>query len=176
MDNRPGWLPDPEDGDRERYWNGSDWTDRVRPAGKVRTLRLPDHVPELQRALAGATADIDAVEDRLSMMFDRTAAPAKPPTPRTPRTPPIGQDAEDPDGVSAFDQLNRGGVDHGDQPDAVDHEPTHAAFDDDSGQGDDDAFAELDAALAAEEADHADEVEEPKKPKKPKRGLFRRRS
>ncbi len=171
MDNRPGWVPDPEDGDRERYWNGSDWTDRVRPAGRSHTLRLPDHVPELQRALAGATADIDAVEDRLSAMFDRTAAPAKPPTPRTP---PIGQDAEDPDGVSAFDELNRAGVEPGDQADAVDQERVHAAYDD-SGQGDDAAaFAELDAALAeAEEADEADEVEQPEKPK---RGLFRRRS
>ena len=27
---------------------------------------LPEHVPELQRALAAATADIDSVEDRLS--------------------------------------------------------------------------------------------------------------
>src|SRR5271157_1623236 len=35
MDSGPGWLPDPKDGDRERYWNGSDWTDRVRPAGKT---------------------------------------------------------------------------------------------------------------------------------------------
>ena len=48
-------------------------------------MRLPDHVPELQRALADATADIDEVEDRLSTLFERTdgapprtdAAPAR---------------------------------------------------------------------------------------------------
>ena len=77
MESGPGWLPDPEDGDRERYWNGSDWTDRVRPAGKARSLRLPEHVPELQRALAGATADIDEVEDRLSTLFDRADEPGE---------------------------------------------------------------------------------------------------
>ena len=137
MDSGPGWLPDPADGDRERYWNGSDWTDRVRPAGKARTLRLPDHVPELQRALAGATADIDAVEDRLSAMFDRTAAPAEQPAPRNP---PPRVVTEDPGRVAAVDDL--------------------------SGQGvDDETFVELDAALAAEEAEEVD-VDEHKMPKR----------
>ncbi len=106
MDNGPGWLPDPEDGDRERYWNGSDWTDRVRPAGKGRSLHLPEHVPELQRALAAATADIDAVEDRLSTMFDRADSPAPPST--TP-IPSAGQDTDDPDGNGAFAELSRPG-------------------------------------------------------------------
>jgi len=92
MDNGPGWLPDPEDGDRERYWNGSDWTDRVRPAGKGRSLHLPEHVPELQRALAAATADIDAVEDRLSTLFDRADSRA---TPSTTPIPSVGQDTDD---------------------------------------------------------------------------------
>jgi len=78
MDNGPGWLPDPEDDSQERYWSGSEWTDRVRPAGRGSSLRLPEHVPELQRALAAATADIDAVEDRLSNLFERTDAPARP--------------------------------------------------------------------------------------------------
>jgi hypothetical protein len=135
MDSGPGWLPDPEDGGRERYWSGSDWTDRVRPAGKTRSLRLPDHVPELQRALAGATADIDAVEDRLSTLFDRTDGAARPPT--TSR-----QQVNDPDGADAIDD-------------------------------DRDAFAEFDAALAAEVPEDADVAEAPKKPR---RGLFRRRS
>src|SRR5580693_2399324 len=72
MDSGPGWLPDPEDEDQERYWSGSAWTDRVRPAGKGRSLHLPEHVPELQRALAAATADIETVEERLSNLFDRT--------------------------------------------------------------------------------------------------------
>ena len=81
MDKGPGWRPVPERADQERYWSGSDWTDRVRPAGKGRSsLHLPEHVPELQRALAAATADIDAVEDRLSAMFDRTAGVQQPTT------------------------------------------------------------------------------------------------
>ena len=98
MDNGPGWLPDPEHEDQERYWNGSEWTDRVRPAGKGRSLHLPEHVPELQRALAAATADIDAVEDRLSNLFDRTEGkthrlqPTAPSPPNRHR-PPREQDA-----------------------------------------------------------------------------------
>ncbi len=166
MDNGPGWLPDPEDGARERYWSGSAWTDRVRPAGKGRSLHLPEHVPELQRALAAATADIDAVEDRLSTMFDRDDGP---PTPPTTRKPPLGQDADDPDGDDVFAELNREGTDVRDQSDA---EPIHAEFADRSDVGD--TFAELDAALAAEEAEEGEaEAEEPERSK---RSLFRRRS
>jgi hypothetical protein len=40
-------------------------------------LGVPDHVPELQRALAAATADIDEVEARLSILFDRGAGKSK---------------------------------------------------------------------------------------------------
>jgi len=163
MDNGPGWLPDPEDGDRERYWNGSDWTDRVRPAGKGRSLHLSEHVPELQRALAAATADIDAVEDRLSTLFDRADSPAPPST--TP-IPSVGQDTDDPDGDDAFAELDRPGIEYVDQADQVNTETIHAEFADPSEQ-DDDAFAALDAALAAEEAEE---------PETSKRGLFRRRS
>ena len=78
MDNGPGWRSDPEDEAQERYWSGSAWTDRVRPAGRSRSLHLPEHVPDLQRALAASTADIDAVEDRLSTMFKRTDGAAPP--------------------------------------------------------------------------------------------------
>jgi hypothetical protein len=35
-------------------------------------VRGPEHVPQLHRALAGAVEDIDAVEDRLSDLFERT--------------------------------------------------------------------------------------------------------
>ncbi|MGO9455513.1 MAG: DUF2510 domain-containing protein [Acidimicrobiales bacterium] len=161
MDNGPGWLPDPEDGDRERYWNGSDWTDRVRPAGKGRSLHLPEHVPELQRALAAATADIDAVEDRLSTMFDRADSPAPPST--TP-IPSAGQDTDDPDGNGAFAELNDERIDLEDEADT---EPIHEEFADPSEDDDEDgAFAELDAALAAEEAEE---------PETSERRLFRRR-
>jgi Protein of unknown function (DUF2510) len=141
MDNGPGWLPDPEDEAQERYWSGSSWTDRVRPAGRARSLHLPEHVPDLQRALAAATADIDAVEDRLSTMFERTDGTAPPPA-RTPKAR------------------------------VEDTTPLHSEFADlsDPDGSDDEAFAELNAALAAEEPDETVE------PEKPKRGLFRRRS
>jgi hypothetical protein len=169
MDSGPGWLPDPEDGDRERYWNGSDWTDRVRPAGKARSLRLPDHVPELQRALAGATADIDAVEDRLSTMFDRATGPVRPSETLTPPTP---RDTDDPDGGHPVDI----GVSSSERQDRADPVPAPSAPS--SGQDDDDgdAFAELDAALAAEEAEQFEELGEAEETKKPRRRLFRRRS
>ena len=72
MADAPGWKPDPEREDQERYWSGSAWTDRVRPAGKAGSLHVPEHVPHLHRALSAATADIDAVEDRLSVLFERT--------------------------------------------------------------------------------------------------------
>ena len=75
MDTGAGWLPDPEHEDQERYWNGSAWTDQVRPVSSLSSLHLSDHVPPLRRALAGSTADIDAVEDRLSTLFDRTGEP-----------------------------------------------------------------------------------------------------
>ena len=74
MGNAPGWQPDPERDDQERYWDGSAWTDRVRPtaAGGAGSLPEPEHVAELHRALSAATADIDAVEARLSTLFERT--------------------------------------------------------------------------------------------------------
>lgn len=78
MANAPGWQPDPESHDQERYWNGSDWTDRVRPAGKAGLLPVPEHAADLHRALSAATADIDAVEDRLSTMFERTGGTPEP--------------------------------------------------------------------------------------------------
>jgi len=156
MDNGPGWLPDPEDDSQERYWSGSEWTDRVRPAGRGSSLRLPEHVPELQRALAAATADIDAVEDRLSNLFERTDAPARPPA-ASPAAAPSAPDSER-------------GAEGAPPP------PTHPEFTGRSnvpGEEDDAAFTELDAALASEEPADAGEPEEDEKPK---RGLFRRRS
>ena len=170
MDNAPGWLSDPEREGQERYWNGSGWTDRVRPAGKGRSLHLPEHVPDLQRALAAATADIDGVEDRLSNLFDRAEGAGHssrpPPVVRTPEP----AAAEDEEIIDLYDEED-------DAADVDDEGPVHEEFagrsDQDDGidddgtnddDTDDDAFAELDAALAAEE------------PEKSKRGLFRRRS
>ena len=39
--------------------------------------RPPDHVPQLHRAMAEAAADLDAVEDRLSTLFERTEGPGR---------------------------------------------------------------------------------------------------
>jgi hypothetical protein len=175
MDNAAGWQPDPEREDQERYWSGSEWTDRVRPAGKARSLHLPEHVPELQRALAAATADIDAVEDRLSNLFDRTEGKSPgsvPETPPTSKPPPASAANADPDDDEIIDLL--------DESDDVDddEDPIHEEFagptdlgGDREGDGadededeDDGAFAELDAALAAEQ------------PEDSKRRFFRRRS
>ena len=178
MDKSPGWLPDPEREDQERYWSGSDWTDRVRPAGKGRSsLHLPEHVPELQRALAAATADIDAVEDRLSTLFDRSDG-VKQPTTATDASPPpppsAGQDADD-EIPGLYDEDE--GEDQDADGDGADEDPIHEEFGDTTDRSDgaapeegeeDGEFTELDAALAAEEPESV----EPER----KRGLFRRRS
>ena len=90
-DQEEGWLPDPEQEGQERFWDGEAWTDEVRPDGSedTRLAHLPEHVPELQRALAAATADIDSVEDRLSTLFDRSeGASGQGPRPRPARAPP----------------------------------------------------------------------------------------
>jgi len=152
MDDGPGWLPDPEHEDQERYWDGSAWTDQVRPVGSPGSLHLPEHVPELQRALAAATADIDKVEDRLSSLFERTGDPAgagavhRPPA-AAPPAPPEPAPHEEFEDDFEDDVVDEGGGE-------------------DSGEGEDEdgAFAELDAALAAEAPD------------KPERRFFRRRS
>ncbi len=133
MDNAPGWQPDPEGDDQERYWNGSAWTDRVRPAGRAGSLPVPEHAADLHTALSAATDDIDAVEDRLSTIFERSGGTAYPVTTAVSRT----------------------GDGSGDGDDSA---------------GDDAAFAELDAALAAEEADDTEA------PAKVTRSLFRRRA
>ncbi len=167
MDKGPGWVPDPEREDQERYWNGSDWTDRVRPAGKGRSLHLPEHVPDLQRALAAATADIDAVEDRLSTLFDRSEGIKQPTSSPTRPPPPSQQDADDDEIPGLYDE-DVDGVDE----DSIREEfagVTDQRDGDLEADGDDDgAFTELDAALAAEEP----EAVEPEG----KRRFFRRRS
>ena len=147
MDDAAGWRQDPEREDQERYWSGSDWTERVRPAGKAGSPRLPEHVPELHRALAAATADIEVIEDRLSTLFDRTEGTRRPGSSPVPPS-------RDPDEDEIIE--------------LVEEEPIHEEFADSSGQDDDTdengAFAELDAALAAEE------------PEESTRGFFRHRS
>jgi hypothetical protein len=164
MDDGPGWLPDPEHKGQERYWDGSDWTDQVRPVSSPpgSRLHLPEHVPELQRALAAATADIDEVEDRLSTLFDRTGNPAGAGAVHRPPAdvpPPRSEGAlHEEFGTMAADVV-------GDDVDAADFDLGAGDREDEvDGEGDDDAFAELDEALAAEAPD------------KPERRFFRRRS
>ena len=78
------WRLESHQPGQERFWDGSEWTDQVRPDGSgVPPAHLPEHVPELQRALAAATADIDSVEDRLSVLFDRSGG-GDPSVPRSP--------------------------------------------------------------------------------------------
>jgi len=148
-EDAPGWLTDPVKEGQERYWSGTAWTDRVRPAGRARSLRLPEHVPQLQRALAAATADIDAVEDHLSDLFDRTdgtTVPASAPGADVDEALDLGLAGEVAEDVDLVEERSRP-------------------------EGDDDgAFAELDAALAAEEPHDPGELDE-----KARRGLFRRR-
>ena len=74
MEDGSGWLADPDDDGQERYFDGAEWTSETRLIeSDVPPPHLPDHVPELQRALAAATADIDEVEERLGLLFDRAA-------------------------------------------------------------------------------------------------------
>jgi Protein of unknown function (DUF2510) len=125
MANAPGWQPDPEHGDQERFWSGSAWTERVRPTASGGSSRAPGHGPQLHRALVAATADIDAVESRLSTLFERATTDPRPAWSPPPVVPPDGDDVGD------------------------------------------NAFAELDAALASEEPDEPDPS---------RRKLFRRRA
>lgn len=128
MDEAPGWLPDPEDEDRQRFWSGSDWTDQVRPVPGPGALHLPEHVSELRRALAAATADIDAVEDRLSLLFERT------------------DDASSAGGTGGADGTGVRGAEPG-----VPLEPLAGLESRAPDGAGDQGFAGLDAALAAEE-------------------------
>jgi hypothetical protein len=138
MANDPGWQPDPEHGDQERYWSGSAWSDRVRPTGRGGSSHVPEHGPQLHRALAAATTDIDAVEDRLSTLFERSDGAPKPGLSSPPAARP-GELVADDDEILDLSVH--------DEPDV--------------------AFAELDAALAAEEPDEPDPA---------RRTLFRRRA
>jgi Protein of unknown function (DUF2510) len=165
-DQEEGWFPDPEQEGQERFWDGEAWTDEVRPdgSGDTRLTHLPEHVPELQRALAAATADIDSVEDRLSTLFDRSggASGQGPPRPRPARGPRLiapealeqhdgdadgdGDDAADDDDDLLLEDFDEEPAVFEDEDDELD-----AAVDgDDEEEDEDDGFADLDAALASE--------------------------
>jgi hypothetical protein len=127
MANAAGRQSDPEQGDHERTRSGPARTDRVRPTERGASGRLPEHGPQLHRALAAATTGIDAVESRLSTLFERSQADPKPAW-SPPPVEPIGEDDAIHDEI-----LDRDGAD---EPDAT--------------------FAELNAALASEEPDEPD--------------------
>ncbi len=209
MDQAAGWLPDPEREGEERYWSGCAWTDHVRPAGKSVTLRLPEHVADLQRALAASTADIDAVEDRLSTLFKRAERPNAPGTRRAPGAPRapgangtagangtrgraarrngnecesgferelyLDIEVDDPEDDDLSDGIGArsDGIGAADVAVPPADQAGEAVLD--WADGVDEAFADLDAALAAEEPE---QVGEPPSPPEPggKKGLFRRRS
>jgi hypothetical protein len=169
MADTPGWKPDPERADQERYWSGSAWTDRVRPAGKAGSLHVPEHVPQLHRALS---ADIDAVEDRLSVLFERTDGHGDSdprltagPLAARPKTSLPDADPPDEDDDEILDL-------YGDEDTAGDEPVESVAGDNPARVNDDDpkdaAFAALDAALAAEEPD------DPEVPDTSRRRWFRR--
>jgi hypothetical protein len=158
-DDASGWLADPDNAEQERFWDGTEWTDQVRPVEEQDfrgRQHLPDHVPELQRALAAATADIDDVEARLSTLFERGKRGGAAPTAAAPAAvtgPPIheefgGTDRRDASSGEGAYPMNMGEEGAGEA----------------SGGDDEATFAELDAALVAET------------PEKPDRRFFKRRS
>jgi hypothetical protein len=169
-DQEEGWFADPEQEGQERFWDGEGWTAEVRPDGSADAglIHLPDHVPELQRALAAATEDIDSVEDRLSTLFDR--AEGQPPgyvRPPRPRQYVAESIAANGDGTEAEGDEEIGDVfgedgllleDFDEEPAVFDDEDdddgevggVHAEFRDEDDEDEDDEFADLDAALAAE--------------------------
>ena len=160
-DDESGWLPDPDVEGQERFWDGTEWTDQVRPVEEepdfAARVGIPDHVPELQRALAAATADIDDVEARLSTLFDRGAGKSRRGRGASePASPGTGAAAAE---LSIHEEFG------GNPSTQAGGDPIHTngagigVF-----SGDDEAFAELDAALAAEE------------PEKAERRFFKRRS
>jgi hypothetical protein len=171
MGNAPEGQPEP---DRDCIGDGtagSAGTDRVRPGVGVGSDRSPDHVPQLHRALSEAAADLDAVEDRLSTLFDRTEDAGGRRRSRSSRTAPSAEAApaaradDDDDILELFADGDVGATDDDTRPgDAVaDRSQVIGDYEDDIAG----AFAELDAALAAEEPDE---------PARAKRRMFRRRA
>jgi hypothetical protein len=160
-----GWLADPDEDGQERYFDGAEWTSEVRPADADLPLRhLPDHVPELQRAFAAATADIDEVEARLGLLFDRAEAAdaggSKGRKASKRKAAAVANGAGDEAPAAAPPNVESMlGTEGG----AVEVEAGEVGSFEDF-EGDDDALAELDEALASEEPEHI------------KRGRFRRRA
>jgi hypothetical protein len=152
-----GWFADPDVEGQERYFDGTEWTPETRPADPDAPLaHLPEHTGELQRALAAATADIDDVEDRLGSLFDRAEQQGeRGGRARKQAAAEAGRAAE---GKALAESVDQGGSDSG-----AEAAPGSGAASVGAREDDDDAFADLDEALASEE------------PEKVKKGFFRRR-
>jgi hypothetical protein len=169
MANAAGWQPDPDPDrhDQERYWSGSAWTDRVRPVGSGGPAdRAPDHVPQLHRAMSAAAADLDAVDDRISTLFERTEEPRPvraPPMKGAARTTPPPTAATDDDIIELFEDgdVAASDDDRSDGAVVVDRKDVISEYEEMTSG----TFADLDAELAAEEPDQ---------PGKVKRRMFRR--
>ena len=179
------WGADPERDDQEGSWDGDARTAEVGPDWAGADLdRPPDHVPQLHRAMSEAAADLEAVDGRLSMLFDRTDDPG--PAPAT-RPAPLehstlhpefagdvgtdvasaagGRGGEDDDILDLFEDVEVSDPDDDvgiAEPVVADRMAIIGEYEDDIG-GD---FAALDAELAAEAPDG---------PVEPKRRMFRRR-
>ena len=185
------WEADPEREDQQGSWDGDARADEVGPGGLddpgADFDRPPDHVPHLHRAMSEAAADLEAVDNRLSTLFDRTKGPGGPtPRPESAQRSTLhaafapgggGTTAADEDDVvdvddDIFDFFEDGEVVEVDD-DALFAQPTSVTTTDRMaiiGEYEDDIagdFAALDAELAAEEPDG---------PVEPKRRMFRRRA
>jgi hypothetical protein len=166
MEDGSGWFADPEVEGQERYYDGSEWTTEIRPADLDGPLpHLPDHVPELQRAFAAATADIEEVEAQLGRLFDRAQGDEG----KTKKGRKAAVSEPEPKLHAEFAASTDASADSGDegQPVAQAGESAQAvgveALLGTEADEDDDSLADLDAALATEA------------PEKLKRGPFRRR-
>jgi hypothetical protein len=192
------WEADSMRDDQGDAWDRDAWTDEVRPGESVADPeadfdRPAEHVPQLHRAMSEAAADLEAVDDRLSTLFDRAegtgpdtaTGPRSAPARRSPVHPEFAADdagvtgdddgADDGvDGDDFFDLFADGVVEQADEDDigfarpaapatVVDRRAIIGEYEDDIG-GD---FAALDAELAAEEPDG---------PAEPKRRMFGRRA
>ena len=87
MDDAAAWAADSGRDDQEGSWDGAGWTDEMGPGGMGAELdadfeRPAEHVPQLHRAMSEAAADLEAVDDRLSTLFDRTEGPESGAAPR----------------------------------------------------------------------------------------------
>jgi hypothetical protein len=185
------WRADSERDDQEGSWGGDARTDEGQPGGlgaEFDSVRPPDHVPQLHRAMSEAAEDLDAVEDRLSTLFDRDEGPGPNSATRAASAqrsslhpefaPGSGRSgggdaalAPAPDDDEIFDLFEDGDGEVGetdddvaiDEPVVADRMAIIGEYEDDIG-GD---FAALDAELAAEEPDG---------PAEPKRRMFGRRA